>query len=326
MRQANPSPPTPPKRPGRRQRDSRVTEGTQYSDFLAPKYWGAWLFIGFMYVIGYIPGKVRIGLAHLLTPLAMRLARSRHHIAKTNIDLCFPEKTEAERKKLVRDTFFANVLGFFETADSWVRPIERMRSRVHWEGVEHLDAAEKDGQGVLLVGGHFAILDMAGALFGLIKPYDLVYRKHDNVLLNYFMTRSRERWCERTLARRDMKGLIRSLREGRIVWYAPDQDYGRKASEFVPFFNIQTATVTMTSKLAKSGNARVIPVFFYRNPSLLDYSARFGPPLPIPSGDDIADAACFNAWLEGCVREAPDQYLWLHKRFKTRPEGEPSVY
>ena len=227
MRQANPSPPTPPKRPGRRQRDSRVTEGTQYSDFLAPKYWGAWLFIGFMYVIGYIPGKVRIGLAHILTPLAMRLARSRHHIAKTNIDLCFPEKTEAERKKLVRDTFFANVLGFFETADSWVRPIERMRSRVHWEGVEHLDAAEKDGQGVLLVGGHFAILDMAGALFGLIKPYDLVYRKHDNALLNYFMTRSRERWCERTLARRDMKGLIRSLREGRIVWYAPDQDYGR---------------------------------------------------------------------------------------------------
>ena len=321
MRQA-----TPPKRPGRRQKDSQVTERYQYSDFLAPKYWGAWLFVGFMHLIGRIPARPRIALARVLTPVIMRVAGSRRKVAQCNLELCFPEKSEEERLRLLKGTFFANILGFLETARVWVRPTEPLRSHVRWEGLEQLDAAQEAGQGVLLVGGHFAILDLAGALFGLVRDYDLIYRKHDNLLLNYFMTHSREKWCTNTIARKDMRGLIRSLKAGRIVWYAPDQDYGRQASTFVPFFGVQTATVTMTSKLAKVSNARVVPVFFYREASNKDYVARFGEPLPIPSGDDVADAACFNAWLEGCVRQKPEQYLWLHKRFKTRPEGEPSVY
>lgn len=321
MRQANPS-----RRKSGRQKDSRVTQRYQYSDFLAPRYWGAWLFIAMMNLLGRIPTGGRIRLARALTPVMLKVAGSRRRVVERNLQLCFPEQTESERKQLTKDTFFANILGFLETARAWVRPLEPLRNHIRWEGVEHLDAARDAGQGVLMVGGHFAMLDLAGGLFGLIKDYDLVYRKHDNPLLNYFMTRSRERFCANTLARKDMRGLIRSLKSGNIVWYAPDQDYGRKASTFVPFFNIPTATVTMTSKLAKVAGARVIPVFFYREASNRDYVVRFGAPLPIPSGDEAADAACFNRWLEECVRERPEQYLWLHKRFKTRPEGEPSVY
>lgn len=322
MRQAN----QPPRRKGSRQRDSRVTERFRYRDFLAPRYWGAWLFIGFMQLIGRLPERVRVVTARVLTPLLMTAAGSRRRVAERNLQLCFPKLSEGEHRDLLKRTFFSYILGMLETARAWVKPMEPMRDKVRWEGLENLDAAQQGGRGVLLVGGHFTILDMAGALFGLIREYDLIYRKHDNDLLNYFMTHSRERWCSRTLARRDMRGLIRSLREGRIVWYAPDQDYGRKASSFVPFFGIPTATVTMTTKLAQSGNAAVVPVFFYRDDDPCRYVARFGEPLPIPSDDPVADATAFNEWLEARVREKPDQYLWLHKRFKTRPPGEPSVY
>lgn len=309
-----------------RQRDSRVTERFRYRDFLTPRYWGPWLFIGFMHCIGRLSERGRVRVARWLTPILMTLVRSRRHVADRNLRLCFPDLSETEHRQLLKRSFFSYILGMLETARSWVKPMEPMRDKVRWEGLEHLDAAQQQGKGVLLVGGHFTILDMAGALFGLIREYDLIYRKHDNELLNYFMTRSRERWCSRSIARRDMRGLIRSLREGRIVWYAPDQDYGRKASTFVPFFNIPTATVTMTTKLAKSSGAAVVPVFFYRDEDPCRYVARFEPALPIPSDDEDADARVFNEWLEAKVREQPEQYLWLHKRFKTRPEGEPSVY
>ncbi|MHA7880657.1 MAG: LpxL/LpxP family Kdo(2)-lipid IV(A) lauroyl/palmitoleoyl acyltransferase [Saccharospirillum sp.] len=314
--------------PGRagRQRDSSVTDRYRYRDFLAPRYWGAWLFIGLMQLLGRLPAGGRIALARWLTPLLMNLARSRRHVAERNIALCFPELTVAERDNRVRQTFFASTLGFLETALAWCGPVPELRERITFEGLENLRTAKAEGKGVLLVGGHFAMLDLAGALFGLVEEYDLVYRKHDNLLLNYFMTRSREKYCRGTLARKDMRGLIRSLKAGNTVWYAPDQDFGRKASVFVPFFGIATATVTMTSKLARVSGATVIPVVFWREDSAQHYRARFGQPLPIPSDDEVADAAAFNAWLEGEVRQHPDQYLWLHKRFKTRPDGEPSIY
>ncbi|MCH8531375.1 MAG: LpxL/LpxP family Kdo(2)-lipid IV(A) lauroyl/palmitoleoyl acyltransferase [Saccharospirillum sp.] len=309
-----------------RQRNSRVTDQYRYRDFLAPRYWGAWLFIGFMQALGRLPARARIVVARGLTPLLLKVARSRRRVAERNIALCFPELSQAERDERVRNTFFASVLGFLETALAWCGPVSPILDRIEIEGLENLAAAKAQGKGVLMVGGHFAMLDLAGALFGLIEDYDLVYRKHDNLLLNYFMTRSREKYCKGTLARKDMRGLIRSLKSGNIVWYAPDQDFGRKASVFVPFFGIPAATVTMTSKLAKVSGAVVLPVVFWREPSHQHYGARFGKPLPIPSDDEVADAAAFNAWLEGEVRAHPDQYLWLHKRFKTRPEGEPSVY
>lgn len=309
-----------------RQRNSRVTDQYRYTDFMAPRYWGGWLFIGLMQVLGRMPARVRIALAKGLTPVLMKLARSRRLVAEQNIKMCFPELNKAERDERVRKTFFASVLGFLETALAWCGPVPALLERIEVEGLENLEAAKAQGKGVLLVGGHFAMLDLAGALFGLMEEYDLVYRKHNNLLLNYFMTRSREKYCKGTLARKDMRGLIRSLKSGNIVWYAPDQDFGRKVSVFVPFFGIPTATVTMTSKLAKVSGAVVVPVVFWREPSHQHYRARFGEPLPIPSDDEVADAAAFNAWLESEVREHPDQYLWLHKRFKTRPEGEPSVY
>ena len=176
-----------------------------------------------------------------------------------------------------------------------------------------------------MVGGHFAFLDFAGGLLGLEQTYHVVQRDHDNPLFNYFMTTSRNRHATACIARKDLRGMVRALKKGDIVWYAPDQDSGRKNSVFVPFFDIPTATITGTSGLASLSKAVVIPVFYYRD-TKGQYHIEFSAPLAIPSGNDEQDAEQFNQWLESKVREQPEQYFWLHKRFKTRPVGDNSFY
>lgn len=307
-----------------KQKNSQVTAVHSYSDFLAPKYWLTWLNIAGVYAMAWLPISVRIPLSRFLAALLYRFVPSRRHIAETNIRLCFPEKTSAEQTQLVKDTFFSNTLTFFETAHAWCRPV----TSLHYEltGLEHVLDAQKDGHGVLLLSGHFGPIDISGPHLGKHIDFASVYRKHDSPLFNYFMTRSREKFSKVTIARKDMKGQLRQLQKGGVIWYAPDQDYGRIASVFAPFFGIPTATITMTSKLAKAGRAKVVPVSGYRTADNRGFVIKMEPPMAIPSGDDVADATLINQWVEQRIREHPEQYLWLHKRFKTRPEGEPSLY
>lgn len=306
------------------QTDSRVTAVYRFRDFLAPVYWPAWLGIFGIYLMAWLPIPVRVVISLLMSRLIYWLVPSRRHTTLTNIRLCFAELSDREQKKLVRATFYSNTLTFFETAHAWCRPVDSMKMVI--DGIEHYHQARETGKGILLLSGHFGPIDIGGALIAGTVRYSSVYRQHDNPLFNYFTTRARERYSHSTIARKDLKGLLRALREGEAVWYAPDQDYGRRASVFVPFFGIPTATITMTSKLAKSGNAIVLPLSGYRSKDCRTIHFRFDAPLPIPSGDDVEDARQINAWLESRIREHPEQYLWLHKRFKTRPEGQASLY
>ncbi len=308
----------------RNQKDSRVTEVQRYRDFLSPRYWPAWFGIGGIYLMAWLPIPVRLGLSRLIAGLLYRLVPSRRKVAQTNIRLCFPELSAVEQHRLVKQTFFSNTLNFFETAHAWCRPVTSVP--FHIEGLQHYKDAVASGRGILVLSGHFGPIDILGALLIGICEFSVVYRKHDNALFNYFMTRARERYSKKTLARKDMKGLLRELKQGGAIWYAPDQDYGRKASVFVPFFSIPTATITMTSKLAKMGDAIVLPVSAYRTDDHRGFVLNIEAPVAIPSGDDVADARWINEWLESRIRRHPEQYLWLHKRFKTRPEGEASVY
>jgi len=308
----------------KRQKDSRVTEVSRFRDFLMPQYWPTWLGIAGIYCMAWLPIPLRIMLTRGLAGLLYRLVGSRRRVAETNIKLYFPDLDEAAQHQLVKDTFFSNTLNFFETAHAWCRPAQSMHLDVR--GLEHLEEAQSSGRGILMLSGHFGPIDIGGALISKYFDYASVYRRHENPLFNYFMTRARERYSKITIARKDMRGLLKELKKGGIIWYAPDQDYGRKASVFVPFFGIQTATITMTSKLAKAGNALVLPVSGYRTADNRGFVVTIEPVLDIPSGDEVDDAHTVNKWLEGKISEHPDQYLWLHKRFKTRPEGEPSVY
>lgn len=306
------------------QKDSQVTDKYRYWHFLGPKFWSTWLAIAGLYVLAWLPWRAKILAAKGLASVVKRVAKSRYRTLQTNIRLCFAHLESEQQNRLIEEALFSNLLGFIETAHAWCRGLSGINVEV--EGQEHLNAALKDGRGIIYLTGHWSFLDLGAAIIGTHLSAGTIYRKHDNPLFNYFMTRSRERHLAYTVARKDVKGMIRRLQQGEGLAYMPDQDFGRKRSIFVPFFGVPTATITMTSKLAEAGNAIVLPISGYRKGLSSTYVFRIDPPMAIPSGDEQADAKLWTQWLESCIAQHPDQYLWLHKRFKTRPPGEPSVY
>lgn len=295
--------------------------------YFHPRYWSTWLAIAAMYTAAWLPWPVKIGGGKAIGLLAWRLAKRRRRITETNIALCFPDKTTAEQGELVKDTFIANGIGLIETATAWCRDAEDLRHRVSRINQDHLSRALARNQGALVIGIHFSTLDLGGALHSLFYSADAVYRPHNNPLFNHFMTRARSRTFGRTIHRHDLRGVVRQLKAGRIVWYSPDQDFGRNASVFAPFFGNQAATIKLTAKIARMTGAPVVPMMFHRNPDNRTYTIEWLPALKnFPSGDEVADATRINAIIEQAIRKHPEQYLWLHRRFKTRPEGEEKIY
>lgn len=297
------------------------------ASFAHPRYWPAWLAIGSMRVGAWLPWRLKLAIGRGLGLLAWWAVPRRRHIVNTNLRLCFPELSDSQRDKLARDTFKANGIGILETATGWCRNPEHLRHRVTFKGQEHMARLQAEGRGALIIGVHFSTLDLGAALHSLYFRADAVYRPHNNPLFDRFMGRARQNYFDTTLDRRDLRGVVRRIRAGHAVWYSPDQDFGRHASVFAPFFGIEAATVKLTAKIARMTGAPVIPLMFHRNPDDRTYTLEYLPPLEeFPSGDEVLDAARVNAFIEGAIRKYPEQYLWLHRRFKTRPEGEAGFY
>jgi KDO2-lipid IV(A) lauroyltransferase len=308
-------------------REGPMTQEDSPTRFAHPRYWGTWLAIGAMHLGAWLPWRLKLWVGKAIGLAAWRFAGSRRHITETNIRLCFPDLDADRQAALVRQTFIANGIGILETATGWCRDPEHLRHRVTFRGQEHMARAQEKGQGVLIIGIHFSTLDLGGALHSLFFPADVVYRPHDNPLFERFMTRARRRIFGRAIDRRDLRGVVRRLKAGHNVWYSPDQDFGRDASVFAPFFGIEAATIKLTAKIARMTGAPVMPLIFHRNPDDRTYTLEYLPPLAdFPSGDEVADAARINAVIEAAIRRHPEQYLWLHRRFKTRPHGEPKLY
>lgn len=297
------------------------------SSWAHPRYWPTWGAIALMYLAAWLPWSLKLALGRGLGLLAWRFAKRRRHITETNIRLCFPELNPQQQADLVKRTFIANGIGLLETATAWCRSVDFMRQRMQFTGTEHLQKALAQGKGAIILGIHFSTLDLGGALHGLLFDVDVIYRRHDNPLFEAFMTRSRERIFGAALDRRDLRAAIKRIKSGRGVWYSPDQDFGADVSVFAPFFGQTAASIKMTSRLAKMTGAPVLPLMFHRNPDDFTYRLEYLPPLdPFPTGDEVADATQVNAFIEQAIRRHPEQYLWLHRRFKTRPPGEASVY
>lgn len=219
-------------------------------------------------------------------------------------------------------------IAFFETGMAWFWPKSRLQTLYSIDGLEHLHSAQRDGQGVLLMAFHFAHIDIGAKLLGLEYSIDGTYRPHNNPVYDYVQRNGRQRHCAegRTIPRDDVRGMIKALRAGRAIWYAPDQDYGAKHSIFVPLFGVPAATVTATSQLARMGKAQVIGFTQTRRPGG-GYHLQIYPPLQnFPSGDEVVDTTRVSQFVEARIAEQPEQYLWVHRRFKTRPPGEPDVY
>ena len=294
---------------------------------LHPKYWGSWLAIGLLRLISLLPFKAKLAAGTFVGRLAYRFAKRRRHITQTNIRLCFPALSDAEQEQLVRQTLIDNAIGFFEIAWAWWANPKKLQGLFDIEGLEHLEKAQANGKGVLLVGAHFTHLDLCGLMLNAVADIDAIYRKNNNPVFEYIITKGRQRVFKNVLDRNNMKRILSKLREGRAIWYAPDQDYGRNSAVFAPFFGIQAATVVATSRLSKLGRATPLGLFHIRDPQTHRYTLFFVPiEQAFPTGDDTEDATIINKMIQTAILRQPSQYMWVHRRFKTRPEGEASFY
>jgi len=295
--------------------------------FLAPQHWPTWLGVGVLRLLCLLPIPALVRLGEGIGWLFGRLVPSRRHVVRTNLRLCFPRQDEAARERDVDAHFRALGAGIFEACLAWWASDERLLRQGEIVGLEHLDRATADGSGVLLLTGHFTTLEL-GARYILVagRPFHAMYRPIKNPLMDWLMHRWRSAIATLpAVPREDLRGLVRALREGRRVWYGPDQTLDRREGVFVPFFGVPALMVTATSRIAQMGRARVVPYFPERIGSR--YRITFLPALEnFPSGDDQADAARIIAAIEEGVRRAPTQYFWVHRRFKVRPPGEPGPY
>lgn len=295
---------------------------------LHPRYWFTWLGIILLYLLVLLPYPVLYKIGCGLGKLSMRFLKSRVTIARRNLELCFPQMPAAEREAMLIRNFESLGMGLIETGMAWFWPDWRIKKWFNVSGLEHMSQALAEGRGVLLIGIHFLTLELGARIFGIFNPGIGVYRPNDNALLDWLQTWGRMRSNKSMLDRKDLKGMIRALKSGEIIWYAPDHDYGPKSSVFVPFFAVNEAATTKGSYLLiRSGNPAVVPFVPRRLPGGKGYELIILPnQTSIPLDDERATAAHMNQIIEQSVMMAPDQYMWLHRRFKTRPEGQASLY
>jgi KDO2-lipid IV(A) lauroyltransferase len=298
---------------------------------LHPRYWLNWLGLGIWWLLAQLPFGLQMFLGSCLGKLMKMFAKRRIAIAKRNLELCFKHLTIKEQQQLLDQHIDSLGKVFFEIGLAWFGSKRRLQKLVSYEGLEYLKSAEKDGVGVVLMALHFTHLDLGAAFINLQHSIDGSYRQHDNPVYDFIQHKCRERFNADSTAIEvgDIRTVIKQLRRGRAIWYAPDQDYGRRGSKhsiFIPFFGVDAACITSTSQLARMGNARVIPFVCIRKKTG-GYLLKVKPPLvDFPSDDLVQDTKRIMKQVEDGILMAPEQYLWVHRRFKTRPEGAPSLY
>ncbi|HEX7368723.1 MAG TPA: LpxL/LpxP family Kdo(2)-lipid IV(A) lauroyl/palmitoleoyl acyltransferase [Rhodanobacteraceae bacterium] len=294
---------------------------------LAPRHWLAWLAIGLIRALVFLPARWVVALGAAFGVAVSPLLRARRHVVARNLELCFPGLDASQRDALRREATreMGRMLGEF--ALGWFASDKQLaRLKVDIEGLEHLEAARANGRGVLLVGGHFSHLELCARLISRRIRIAGMYRRMDSDVFEYMVLHARLRYADTMFDKDQLRATVKYLKRGGTVWYAPDQDMRGKDAVFAPFFGIPASTITATHHLARLSGAAVMP-FFHRRTRSGDYVLRLEAPLAdFPTDNVIADTARVNAAIEAMVREAPAQYLWAHKRFKTRPPGLPPVY
>jgi KDO2-lipid IV(A) lauroyltransferase len=267
---------------------------------------------------------VQRSLGRTLGSLAYFFATARRRAGRINLALCYPELDEAARKRLLHEHFAALGIGLFEFARAWWGSIAPLRRTVRIEGLEHLQSAVAKGRGVLLVSGHFLNLELCGRLLCDHVPLAGMYRRHRGAVMEWAVLRGRLRYAAAMFQQHELRPALRHLKEGGVLWYAPDQDMLGKDTVFAPFFGIPAATITATHQLARVSGCTVLPFFHHREGGR--YVLRIEPAFTdFPSSDATADTARVNTAIEAMVREAPAQYLWIHRRFKRRPPGAAPI-
>ena len=295
---------------------------------LHPRYWPSWLGLALLRLLSLLPLRLISLLGAGLGMLLYALHAERRRIVRINIERCFPELGARRRLRIVKRHFRAFGQSALDIGVSWWGGARRLERLVRVRGRSHYEQALAQRRNIILLAPHFLGLEWGGIRLSMERPMVTVFRHPMNEPLRFAMERARARFQLRLVEHvKPLTTLVRQVKAGAPLYYLPDQDAGRRNAVFAPFFGIPAATFAVLPRLADMTGAVVIPCVTRQLPWGRGYEIVFRPPLKnFPSGDAVADATRMNREIEECVREAPEQYFWLHKRFKTRPEGEKNFY
>lgn len=295
---------------------------------LHPRYWLTWFGLAVLWLWVQLPYPVLLKMGCLIGQFSMRFLKRRVSIARQNLKLCFPHYTDDQVDAIVRQNFASLGMGLIETGMAWFWPDKRVRKWSDVRGLENLHAACEKGRGVMVIGVHFMSLELGGRVMGLCQPMMAMYRPHNNKAMEFVQTIGRSRSNKAMIDRRNLKGMVKALKAGEAVWFAPDQDYGPKGSSFAPFFAVEhAATTNGTWTIARLAKPAILTTVLIRKTDGTGYQLVIEPELEdYPVEDEQAAAAYMNRKIEHEIMRAPEQYLWLHRRFKTRPFGQAKLY
>lgn len=297
------------------------------SSLYSPLYWPTWIALALLWTIAKLaPYSLALALGRFIGRGTYRFARRRRHITKVNIAICFPELSKVEQERLVQRNFEAAGISLLMLGFSWWASDKKLKPLMHCEGVENLEKALAAGSGVILVGAHFVDLDFVGRLLVSHFPFAVTYRQHENPVIERAFQHNRERHFSQAIHRGDFRAVLRTLKKNGIVWLATDQAKKGKHTAMVPFFGVPASTSTIISRVAAISGAPVMLGYGYRLPGKKGYIVKIATPFDAFPGASVEeDTARINLAIETAVREAPAQYLWMHRRFKKR-KGIPDPY
>lgn len=288
---------------------------------LGPRQWPTWIAIACLWCAARLPWPLQRALGRILGALLRSVLRQRRRIAQRNLELCFPEHDDAARARLLRQHFAALGTSVFEFARAWWGSIAPLRRELRIEGLEHLRDAIAAGKGVIVVSGHFTTLEVCGRLLCDHVPLAGMYRPHAQGAMEWAVKRGRLRYAAAMFTKQELRPAVKHLKAGGLLWYAPDQDPSRGDTVYVPFFGRPAHSLTSTHQLARLSGAAVI-AFQHARRDDGGYSLKLWPAFKdFPSRDATADTAQVMAAIEEMARQAPAQYLWIHRRFKRQPDG-----
>ncbi|MGD8914288.1 MAG: LpxL/LpxP family Kdo(2)-lipid IV(A) lauroyl/palmitoleoyl acyltransferase [Candidatus Thiodiazotropha sp.] len=286
----------------------------------SPLYWPTWIGMAVLWLLSQLlPYGQAMTTGRLLGKLIYRTSPRRRHIAAVNLKICFPQLSDEERKQLLIEHFHSLGIGIVMIGFAWWANDEKLQSLVDIEGIEHLKQSLDKGKGIILLSAHFTDLEIIGRLLSLFQPIAVMYRPHENPVIEWAFSHNRRMRFEAAIRRNDIRQVIKTLKQNLPVWYAPDQSFKGRNSTLAPFFGEPAGTNTATSRLAKISGADVILFSGYRKQDGSGYHLVIHPPLvDFPSEDINTDAARINGLIEKAIGYAPEQYLWIHRRFKKR--------
>ncbi len=295
--------------------------------FLHPRNWYALLILACVIIISWLPQPVLWVLGNALGWFFSLFNSPARRVASRNIELCFPELSPDERRQLVRRHFRSAGVAVLNLGVAWFSPVWRIRRVVTLRDERNLTAVLENGKNAILLAPHFIGLDIGGIRLTLDRKMVSMYRKSRSPVLEYLFRRRGRFGGIMVMHLAGLRPILRNMRDGLPFYYLPDQDIGERSSVFAPFFGIPAATVTALSRIAESTNAAVVPCTTRILPYGRGCEVRFYPALDdFPGADPVEDARRMNREVEQLVREMPEQYMWSYRRFKTRPDNEPSLY